>query len=142
MKKTMSCVLRAERVFAAAAVFLLLSVGCMRSGQMEKKAVGLIQAYERVIAPLDKGVAMAEYEAAQGGSPYVYDRLCALKEERALALSEPERFRTVARWQEEKTFADPYLSRQVGHIYYNTLLCQADTAMLRRMARLETYLYE
>ena len=62
MKKTMSCVLRAERVFAAAAVFPLLSVGCMRSGQMEKNAGGLIQAYERVIAPLDKGVAMAEYE--------------------------------------------------------------------------------
>ncbi len=112
-----------------------------RSRRTEKKAIELIQAYEREIAPLDKGVTVAEYEAALGGSPYVFGCLGALREERALALSNPARFKTVARWHREKTFSDAYLSRQIGHIYYNTLLCQADTALLKRMARLETYLY-
>ncbi len=129
-------------VFAVAVLCLLTSCGRCRIGQTEKKAIDLIQAYEREIAPLDKGIAVAEYEAARGGSPYVYDRLGDLRVERALALSASERFKTVARWHREKTFDDPYLSRQIGHIYYNTLFCQADTAMLKRMARLETYLYE
>lgn len=120
---------------------LFTSCDSYRSRRMEKKAIELIQAYEREIAPLDKGVAVAEYEAALGRSPYAFGCLGDLREERALALSEPTRFKTVARWHREKTFSDPYLSRQIGHIYYNTLLCQTDTAMLRRMARLETYLY-
>lgn len=130
--------------------WVLMSVGlCLfascdryRSRQMEKKAIALIRAYEREIAPLDKGVAVAEYEAAQGSSPYAFGCLGDLREERALALSAPARFKTVARWHREKTFEDAYLSRQIGRIYYNTLLCQTDTATLKRMARLETYLYE
>lgn len=108
----------------------------------ERQAVALIQAYEREIAPLDKGVASAEYEATQGGSPYVYERFRDMRLERALALSDPERFRTVERWYRENKLSDPYLARQIRHIYYNTLVCQTDSASLARMARLETYLYE
>ena len=126
----------------AVGLCVLTSCDRYRSQQTEKKAIELIQAYEREIAPLDKGVAVAEYEAAQGGSPYMFGCLGDLREERALALSEPTRFKTVSRWYHDKTFSDAYLSRQIGHIYYNTLLYQADTATLRRMARLETYLYE
>lgn len=142
MKKAESYSLLLAGWCAVLGGMFLMSCRDSRVGQMERKAVDLIQAYEREIAPLDKGIAMAEYEAARGGDPYVYDRLRGLCEERNLALSAADRFKTVSHWHREKTFADPYLSRQIGHIYYNTLLCQADTAELRRMACLETYLYE
>lgn len=108
----------------------------------ERQAVALIQAYEREIAPLDKGVVTAEYEATQGGLPYVYERFRDMRLERALALSDPERFRTVARWHRGHKLSDPYLARQIRHIYHNMLLCQTDSATLARMVRLETYLYE
>lgn len=129
-------------VWGVMALLLLASCERCRDDRAAKKAVALIRAYEKEIAPLDKGVAVAEYEAAQGGSPFVYERLYNFRLERALALSAPERFQTVARWHADKTFKDPYLSRQIDQVYYNTLMCRADTAMLTRMARLETYLYE
>lgn len=128
--------------FAVWGSLLLTSCENHRLHQQEKRAVAMIQTYEREIAPLDKGIAIAEYEAARGKSPYVYERLSDLREERALSLSSRAHFETVARWHKDKTFKDPYLSRQIGRIYYEASMCQADTATLRRMARLETYLYE
>lgn len=143
MKKTGSNSLRlAAGWLMVSGCLLLVSCQGYRQGKAEKSAVAMIQAYEREIAPLDKGIAIAEYEAARGGSPYVYERLSGLREERALAMSSREHFKTVARWHKDKTFQDPYLSRQIGRIYYDALMCQADTGTLRRMARLETYLYE
>lgn len=132
----------AATLLIATAVLFLSSCARYRAAQAEKKAIALIQAYEQEIAPLDKGVTTAEFEAAQGSMPYVYERLLDLRTARAMLLSDQTRFQTVERWFHEKTFSDPYIARQINRIYYHTLICQTDTATLKRMIRLETYLFE
>lgn len=132
----------AATLLIATAALLFTSCARYRAAQAEKKAIALIQAYEQEISPLNKGVTTAEFEAAQGSMPYVYERLLDLRTARAMLLSDQARFQTVERWFHEKTFSDPYIARQINRIYYHTLICQTDTATLKRMIRLETYLFE
>ncbi len=139
---TVSAKVVATLVVATVAALFLSSCAHYRTAQAEKKAIALIRACEQEIAPLDKGIVSAEFEAAQGGMPYVYERLQDLRYARAVLLSDQARFQTVEHWFQEKTFSDPYIARQINRIYYRTLICQTDTSMLKRMAGLETFLFE